>query len=88
MIYFSYLKSEDFDPEFKMRIKLFCDCTIDKEENFVPKQGWMCIYGLKSAQVKETATNLTKNEKRVIVHLNSVWEYNEKEEKYVLIDKY
>ena len=71
-----------------MRIELFCDCTIDKEKNFVLKQGWMCFYGLKSSHVKESVTNLTKNKERVIVHLNSVWEYNEKEEKYALIDKY
>ena len=88
MIYLSHLKWEDFDPEHKMRIKMFWDCMLNNEKEKASIQGWMWIYGVKSSQVREIVTDLRRNKERVNAHLNSVCEYNEKEDRYILKNKY
>ena len=60
MIYLSFLKREDFEPEHNMRIKLFWDCSKESEKALQSNQSWMWIYGIKSSQIKKTVTKLTK----------------------------
>ena len=63
MIYLSFLKRKDFYPEHSMRIKLFWDCSKESEKALQSNQSWMWIYGIKSSQIKETVTKLTKTMK-------------------------